>query len=42
MEYAVASMKPNIPIDQGAGAWQDVRVTLEASAVGLGEPQYVR
>jgi hypothetical protein len=30
VEYPVASMKPNIPVDQGAGAWQEVRITLEA------------
>lgn len=30
MEYPVASIKPNIPIDQGVGSWQEVRITLAA------------
>lgn len=28
IEYSVAEIKPNIPINQGSGVWQDTRITL--------------
>lgn len=29
VEYPVAAMRPNIPIDQGSGSWQDVHIALD-------------
>ncbi len=30
-EYRTSEMAPNIPLDQGTGTWQHVRITLESS-----------
>jgi hypothetical protein len=36
LEYPVDAVRPNVPLDQGGGEWQDVRVALDALAHGSG------